>query len=175
MKKPTYTMKIMGTASGLFAMDDKVHCRVYREGGEQCTTEFLYMEPFSLHFQYLHSVDDHNNLRHGVPSIEETRVTTRWALRVFQFILVVTEVNIFLALCFFVWGGDEKMTLLEMRRKLAWELINNPDFVDADYRLRRSKRCCNHAADHAMDTALPHAKYWTGVKWELSSKKSYQQ
>lgn len=133
------------------------------------------MEPFSLHFQYRHAVDDHNNLRHAVPSIEETWVTTRWALRVFQFVLAVTEVNIFLALRFFVLGGDKKMTLLEMRRKLAWELINNPDFVDADFRLRRSKRCCNHVADHAMGTAPPHAKYWTGVKWQLGSKKSYQQ
>jgi hypothetical protein len=50
------------------------------------------------------------------------------------------------------------MTLLEMRTKLAWELINNPNFVDADFRLRRSKRCCNQVADHAMGTAPPHAK-----------------
>jgi hypothetical protein len=106
MKEPDCTMKIMGTASGLFATDDKVHRHVYREGGEQRTTEFLYMEPFSLHFQYRHDVDDHNNLCHAVPSIEETWVTTRWALRVFEFVLAVTEVNIFLALRFFVWGGD---------------------------------------------------------------------
>jgi hypothetical protein len=120
-------------------------------------------------------VGDHNNLEHVVPSIEETWVTTHWALHEFQFIMAVTEVNIFLVMHFFVWSRDEKMTLLEMRRALAWQLINNSHMVVEDLKLRRSKRCRNHVADHAMDYAPKHAKFWKSVKWELGAKKAYQQ
>lgn len=175
MKEPDYTMKIMGTASGLFSTDDNVHRRTWNEGGEAHTANFTYAEPFYLHFKYRHAVDDHNNLRHATPSIEETWVTTRWALRVFQFVLAVTEVNIFLAMRFFVWGGDEKITLLDLRRKLAWELILNSELVVVDDKVRRSKRCRNLVVDHAMDQAPKHAKRWMGVKWELGAKKAYQQ
>jgi hypothetical protein len=85
MKEPDYTMKIMGTASGLFVADDRTHTRKWTENGITKTMSFPYHEPFSLHFTYRHVVDDHNNLRHAVPSIEETWVTTRWALRVCSF------------------------------------------------------------------------------------------
>jgi hypothetical protein len=97
MREPDYTMKIMGTASGLFSVDDRLHTRTWKEAGETKTASFHYPEPFFLHFKYRHAVDDHNNLRHAVPSIEETWITTRWVLRVFQFLLAVTEVNMYLA------------------------------------------------------------------------------
>ena len=126
MREPDYTMKIMGTASGLFPVDDRVHSRTWKEAGETKTASFNYTEPFFLHFKYRHAVDDHNTLPHAVPSIEETWVTTRWALRCFQFLFAVTEVNMYLAFRFFVWDGNEIMTLLEFRRALAWAFIKNP-------------------------------------------------
>ena len=140
MKEPDYTMKIMGTASGLFVVDDKAHTRKWTENGITNTMSFPYHEPFSLHFTYRHVVDDHNNLRHAVPSIEETWVTTHWALRVLQFLLVVTELNVYLCMRYFVWDGNEKMTLLEFRRNLAWDLINNTEIVVKEEPMRRSKR-----------------------------------
>eukprot|EP00804_Cyclotella_cryptica_P029088 CCRYP_005269-RA/>CCRYP_005269-RA protein AED:0.29 eAED:0.29 QI:0/-1/0/1/-1/0/1/0/216 len=175
MKEPDYTMKIMGTASGLFVTDDKAHTRKWTEDGITKTASFPYREPFSLHFTYRHVVDDHNNLRHAVPSIEETWVTTRWALRVLQFLLAVTEVNMYLCMRYFVWDGNEKMTLLEFRRNLAWDLINNPDIVVKEEPMRRSKRHRDEVSDHVMLTAPRHAKFWDGVKWNLTSKKAYQQ
>jgi len=50
----------------------------------------------------------------------------------FQFIMAVMEVNIFLVMRFFVWSGDEKMTLLEMRTAFSWQLINNSHLVVED-------------------------------------------
>ena len=42
-------------------------------------------------------VNNYNNLRYSIPSIEATWVTHRWATRVFSFILAVTEENYYLA------------------------------------------------------------------------------
>jgi hypothetical protein len=99
-----------------------------------------FLASFSLHFTYRHVVDDHNNLCYAVRIIEETWVTTRWALRALQFLLAVTEVNMYLCMRYFVWDGNEKMTLLEFRRNLAWDLINNPEIVVKEEPMRRSKR-----------------------------------
>jgi hypothetical protein len=165
MREPDYTMKIMGTASGLFPVDDRLHSQTWKEAGETKTASFHYLEPFFLHFKYRHAVDDHNNHRHAVPSIEETWVTTCWVLRCFQFLLAVTEVNMYLAFRFFVWDSNEKMTLLEFRRMFAWEMINNPELVEAEETVRRSKRSRNVAMEHSMQTAPKHARQWTGMKW----------
>ena len=105
MKEPDYTMKIMGTASGLTVRDDQDHHRHWSENGQKKSTTFKYHEPFYLHFNYRHIVDDHNNLRHAVPSVEETWVTIRWALCVLQFLMAVTEVNMYLCMRF--WDGNE--------------------------------------------------------------------
>eukprot|EP00804_Cyclotella_cryptica_P006671 CCRYP_008606-RA/>CCRYP_008606-RA protein AED:0.36 eAED:0.36 QI:0/0/0/1/0/0/2/0/126 len=55
MREPDYTMKIMGTASGLFPVDDRVHSRTWKEAGETKTASFNYTDPFYLHFKYLHA------------------------------------------------------------------------------------------------------------------------
>ena len=69
-----------------------------REWSENVTT-FEYHEPFYLHFNYHHIVDDHNNLWHNVPSVKETWVTNRWALCVLQFLMAVTEAPLHAILC----------------------------------------------------------------------------
>jgi hypothetical protein len=48
--------------------------------------------------RYRHAVDDHNNLCHALPSIEDSWVTHRWEIRVFSFVLAISKVNAFLAL-----------------------------------------------------------------------------
>ena len=84
---------------------------------------------------YRHIVDDHNNLRHAAPSIEATWKTQRWSIRVFSFLIAITEINTFIAFRYFVWkDSDSCMTLLEFRRKLVSMLINN------DYLQMQQKR-----------------------------------
>ena len=164
-----------GHSQWALSFEDRLHTQTWKETGETKTASFHYPEPFFLHFKYRHVVDDHNNLCHAVPSIEETWITTRWVLRVFQFLLAVTEVNMYLAFRFFVWDGNERMTLLEFRRMFAWEMINNPELVEAEEKLRCSKRCRNVAVEHCMQTAPKHARQWTGTKWLRGAKKAYQQ
>ena len=66
-----------------------------KENGENVVKKFKYKLPFDWHFRYRHAVDDHNNLRHSLPSIEDTWVTYRWEFQVFYFISAISEVNAF--------------------------------------------------------------------------------
>ena len=70
-KEPDYVCKMFGTAGGLNPGSDREHSRVWTEDGVSKSATFKYAEPFTLHFTYQHAVDDHNNLRHQVPSIED--------------------------------------------------------------------------------------------------------
>ena len=79
------------------------------------------------HYNYRGAVDEHNiywhdcGTKHGL-ILEETWKTKRWENFVFAFILAVSEVNAYLAMRYF---GELKMTQLEFRKNLAFELIHN--------------------------------------------------
>ena len=131
---------------------------------------------FSNHFTYRHSIDDHNNLRHLSPALEETWVTHRWMNRVFSFILAVTEINTYLAMKFFVWvPRDQKIpTLRDFRRTLALSLIYNEFFEKEDEKPTKEKRKIR-LMEHELLTAPPHAKQFIYGKWDLSATFKYQQ
>ena len=76
-------------------MDDRVYSRKWTENQVSTTASFQYHKPFSLHVMHHHDVGNLIALHHAIPSIEETLVTTCWAIRVLQFLLAVTDVNIF--------------------------------------------------------------------------------
>ena len=90
--------------------------------------KFKYKFPFDWHFRYLHAVDEQNNLRHALPSIEDIWMTDWWECRLFAFILDILEVTAFLIICYFVYCGlcQEGMpALLEFFRKFPCKIINN--------------------------------------------------
>lgn len=175
MKEPEYVMKIMSTYGGLLENDhQKESLRKYKVDGEDREKRFKYTIPFSNHFDYRHMVDDHNSIRHQVPSLEQTWRTHRWANRVFSFLLAVTEVNCYLAFRFFVWSDEGKIDFMTFRSRLAWSLIMN-DFRDtSDPSTTRSKRKVV-TETHELKSAPPHAKRWLGTKWDLTCSQDYQQ
>ena len=118
MKEPDYVMKIMATG-GVLEEDDS--CKETFCGSGNARTRFKYKKPFDWHFCYLHTVDDHNNLCHALPSLDNTWVTQRWEIRVFAFLLRITEVNTYLACKYFVWLGVLKQvpTLVDFHRKFS--------------------------------------------------------
>jgi hypothetical protein len=76
MKEPYYVMRMMSLGGSLVAYDtckDVVH--KWMEGGIEVVRQFKYACPFDWHFRYRHVVDDHNNLCHGLPSIEDSWTT----------------------------------------------------------------------------------------------------
>ena len=133
-----------------------------------------YTEVIANHFDFRHIVDDHNNLRHQVPSIEQTWTTHRWATRVFAFLLALTEVNCYLAFRYFVWKNEEKMGLQEFRGILGWALIENTlgDEVTDPRRRTRSKR---KRICHKLSSAPKFAKRFCDQNWVLGNKQAYQQ
>lgn len=175
-------MKLMSTYGGLVETRGQEKTwrwyKANRAGGNSILRFFRYKEPFANHYKYRHCVDDHNNLRHSIPSIEGSIKTHRWELRVFCFILAISEVNTFLALKNFVWCNDKFMTLHQFRRKLAMALINNEHIrKDVHGNMVRSRRKRRNIGDteHVLCSAPPHAKKFFTRKWDLSCKAKYQQ
>ena len=175
MKEPDYVMRMMATGGPLAALDScRMAKRRWREGGVDCSRTFQYACPFDWHSRYRHAVDDHNNLRHALPSIEDSWVTQRWETRVFSFIVAICEVNAFLCLRYFTFGKGAIAgcpTLLKFRRRLAWEMIQN------SWIATESEREQEAAADsvHQLLTAPPHAKLWKNRRWDTSASFKYQQ
>ena len=97
---------------------------------------FKYNVVVGNHFDYRDAVDNYNakwndyGTKLGL-SLEETWKTTKWACRVFAFILAISEVNASVK-CFASYEGSQ----LEFRKTLAYELIDNP--YDKEYVNRRS-------------------------------------
>ncbi|MFM8622190.1 MAG: hypothetical protein ACKOB3_02265, partial [Holophagaceae bacterium] len=73
MKEPDYVMKMMACGGILRAFENcKETVRHWTADGIECVRRFRYTCPFDWHFRYRHAVDDHNNLRHATPSIEDS-------------------------------------------------------------------------------------------------------
>jgi len=182
MKDKDWVMKMMCTYGGLQNISDMKKTYRWIKGNNQSparSVSFKYKEPFANHYNYRHCVDDHNNLRHSVPSIEGSIVTQRWVMRVFCFILAISEVNAFLAMRFFVWKDGYSLSLHEFRRKLALSLMNN-DYMSNERKVEREKkkRKCNDENVENMHKLLgapPHAKKFTIHGWDLSCQARYQQ
>jgi len=112
--------------------------REYENNGVKRRKTFKYPEVVYNNYQHRDSVDNHNAFRMFPVALEETWKTTRWANRVFQFLLAVTEVNIKLTLEQIY--GREETTMLNFRKTFAYALINN-DYLREEARpLRRSPR-----------------------------------
>jgi hypothetical protein len=72
MKEPDYVMRMMATGGPLGSTDK---CR---EMKRRCTVgdrDVKQTCPYDWHFRYRHAVDDHNNLHHATPAVEDSWLT----------------------------------------------------------------------------------------------------
>ncbi len=133
--EPDYITKMMATGGELFSGNGCPEVsRTWKSEDETVWDVFCYTNPYHWNFKYLHVVDDHNNLHHAMPSLEDTWRTEHWPVKVFTFLLAVTEINIYLALKYFVWEKSDVPKLLDFQHTLGWELIYNPMLVDEEKR-----------------------------------------
>jgi len=123
LKEPDYVMIVMTTYGSLRRMG-KENKRVYLVNGDRRAKTFQYPEVIANHFTYRDSVDANNRDRMFPIALEETWKTTRWATRVFQFILALTEVNVRRAQVRIY--GEPTASQQSFRRELARQLIFNP-------------------------------------------------
>jgi hypothetical protein len=73
IKEPNYVMRMMATGGPNSADEScKTTTCTWKRGNEKISTTFQYPRPFDWHFRYWHAVDDHNNLRHALPLVEDT-------------------------------------------------------------------------------------------------------
>ena len=206
MKDADYTMKIMSTFGKLDILTEgrkKTARTITNKGSTNEIVEFEYTQPFAYHFDFRHCVDDNNHLRHSRPSLEETWTTHRWVLRVFAFLLALSEVNYFLALRFWVWPatGEKKLTLHQFRKKLALSFIhNNLETPTTTYKISvptpspenkntppssgsgtkryYTRRRQPISKKHELLTAPKDATCWLGPphnKWSMNKKNYYGQ
>ena len=169
LKEPQYVMKMMATGGPLIANETcKDQKRRFVENGVEVSRTFKFPLPYDWHYKYRHAIDDHNNLRHSLPSIEGTIITTRWELRVFSFLLAISEVNAFLTYRFFC-KPETIPTLQEFRHKLAWQLIKNRWVTEQD-EVEQQEAC----AVHQLMKAPPHAKKYARGRWVCTAKLHYQ-
>ena len=77
-----------------------------------------------------HAVDDHNNLRQGVFSIEDSMGTKDWWFRQFSFVFALVVINSLLAYNWFCVRPllKKPMSVKEHRRLLSEALMSNPSY-----------------------------------------------
>lgn len=103
-------IKMMATGGELLADDSwrsATCCLV--DNGVEMVKECTYKLPFDWHFYYHHAVDDHSNLGHSLPNIEDSWLTKYYKCLVIEFILAIIEVNTFLSI-YYVKGKKEMST-----------------------------------------------------------------
>ena len=96
--------------------------RTLKKNLEDLVKKFRYKLPFYWHICYRHAVDVHNNLRHALPSIEDTWMTDWWECSLFAFILAILEVNAFLILHYFVYYGF-RQEVMPALLGFCWNLV----------------------------------------------------
>ena len=136
--------------------------------------QFRYACPFNWHFRYQHAVDDHNNLCHGLPSVEDSWTTQQWEIQVFLFVLAISEVNAFLALRYFTFAKGTIAgcpTLVVFRRRLAWQLIRN-SWIAAEELVGGLD---GTLSVHKLMTAPNHAKFYRNWQWTCTAAARFQQ
>lgn len=148
-------MKIMAIG-GVLDEDDTCR-RTFHDTGDQAVC-FRYKKPLDWHFQYRHAVDDHNNVHHSLLTLEDTWVTQRWKIWVFSFLLVITEVNVYLVLKYFVWPSEGHAlcpTLVQSRWMFSW-MLDNQWVTDEDNVEEDDMGGIGNV--HMTVTAPPHSK-----------------
>ncbi len=167
-------MKMMATGGPLLATQ---HCqevkRKWTKRGVVESRSFRYPCPIDWHYKFRHAIDVHNNLCHSLLLIKDTWRTTCWEIRVFAFIIVISEVNAFLAVRFFCFANGTfpgMPTLCKFRLKLAWQLIQNRWLQEEDTEEQRLI-----STVHMLTIAPNNTTRYVNQNWVCNAKDPYQQ
>lgn len=164
-KEENYVMSLMTTYGSL-----NTGREAKRQLSDGTKVSFNLIETHEMHYNNRHQVDDFNNRRHNPISFEETWATKRWEIRVFAHLVACTEQNSKLAYEYF--GQREKMTVLDFRRMLAKEMIEN-DFDEQGGQRTTRKRKAMATTAHTLCRVAKHTKF-DGTQF-VHCKVAYQQ
>ena len=174
LREPDYVMTLMSTYGSLNANTNQRDSIRYDDNNRPVV--FKYNNVVGNHFEYRDAVDQHNAKRHDCGtklglSLEGAWKTTRWPVRVFSFILALTEVNAFASMKYF---GSYEGTQWEFRKKLAYQLIHNGYDLQSSKKKSSARRNLRSKSHHELISAPPFSKF-VGSKWNKRYKMKYQQ
>ena len=154
MKELDYVMSLMSTYGTSQQMGDEQKRYTSTAG----VVTFKYLEVVANHFQFWDAVDGHNSARMDPIALEETWKTTRWPLRVLQFLLAITEVNVCRVREYMFTEpekrGDNKCSQQEFRKEFAYSLIFNTK-LEEESMSPRSLRKQKHNTDNDHHKLIP--------------------
>ena len=151
MKEPDYVMMFMSTYGTLQRLGEP------KKRGD---TTICYTKVIHNHYSYWDSVDSHNGMRMFPIALKETWKTTKWPLRVFQFLLAITEVNIKLA-CERIFKQPEA-TIMEFRQAFVHKLIYN-DYLEEENAKNKKRQQKDGPNIHEL-VSLPPYKNFDGTR-----------
>jgi len=162
LKEPDYVLLFMYTYGRENRMGE-IQTRVVSGN----TIQFKYPEVAHHHYKYRGSVDNNKSRRMNPLAIEEQFKTSRWPIRVFQFVIAVTEVNCnFLNHSFFRQELEEQ---LSFRFHLSQELINNP-YINEDDNCAKRRRRESPGRVHKIVTLAPYRTMKNGKITKVKTK-----
>ena len=156
LKEPDYVMSLMSTY-GVMEVRGKEQTRSYKKDGATKTVKFQYPEVVHNHFTYRDSVDSNNSSRMDPIALEEVWKTTRWPLRVFQFLLAVSEVNCRMAQHHIY--GEAEMGQQEFRKLFSHDLIYNEYLENYDTGGGSRKSPRKRDTGHELMTLEPYMNF----------------
>ena len=137
--------------------------------GVEVAQKFQFPCLFKWHDKYHHAINTHNNnLWHALLLIEAMIIMICLEILVSLFILVVTEVNVYLAYQFFCHSNPVP-TLQQFCHKLAWELIKNKWLARGDL----AELHMVSMVHQLMVAQLNATKYVNG-RWQCNAKQLHQ-
>ncbi len=156
-------------------VSDDTNKQVSRKLTSGCDEKQAHFKPkrFDWNFCYHHIVEDHSNLCHVLPALDETWITTRWEICTFLFLLARTHANSYLIMRFSVWKQEceNKGISLDFWQNLHQNNLQQP--IDKWGRgWRREKRIVCNKHDHVQ--APPHVTKFEKDKWNKNANKEYQ-
>ena len=120
LKETNYAMNLMSNYYGLteYPHQNMSTLKFTNLEGEENSAEFKLKILFANHFNYLHVVDNNNNLRHYYYHLDYTWVNHFWTIRGFYLLLDDAEVNYDLGFKYLVSRNQEKNppALLQLRK-----------------------------------------------------------
>jgi Transposase IS4 len=173
LKEPEYVMMLMSTYGTMERLGEIKTRHFTDDAGTKKIKTFQYPEVIRNHYEYRDAVDAHNSSRMYPIALEETCKTHRWPMRVFQFLLAITEVNCRLAREKIF--DHEKESQQDFRRLFAKALIDNSYILEEISNTERSRRSSVSAGQVHIFWTIPPGKIFDRDGQLVTTKTKYHQ
>ena len=146
------------------------------DNNTRTTIRLKYTEVVGNHFAYRGTVDDHKNSKRHVCgtknglSLDDSWMTNKWENKVFAFILVITEVNVYLAMQYFTEKDNNQ---LEFWKKISHNMVYNASGEVQEDQRRIKSRMLTRSQDQHNLIVVPAFSCFMHRKWGKKYRMKY--